>query len=103
MASDMTNMNFTSVKVGDVNYSATVNLDENASESRTSFVLNADEKVVNEGEISTIDLTASEILDIHGFQFTLETGKAELVNIWVDNKVIDASHIAQLSLSLIHI
>lgn len=97
MASDMTNMNFTSVKVGDVNYSATVNLDENASESRTSFVLNADEKVVNEGEISTIDLTASEILDIHGFQFTLETGKAELVNIWVDNKVIDASHIAQLS------
>ncbi|MFZ1703901.1 MAG: T9SS type A sorting domain-containing protein [Saprospiraceae bacterium] len=96
MENDVNNMNFISVKVGDVNISATTNAKENVLEGRTSFEISAQEIAVDADEVVMVEFTANESVEMHGFQFTMDLKNAELLNIWVDNKAIDASYVAQL-------
>lgn len=100
MESDKTNMNFVAVKVGDVNGSAITNAQEDDAEARSAFTLETADQPVLAQENVMVDLHASSAIDLYGFQFTLSLKDAELVNVWVDNKIIDETHIAQIGQNL---
>ena len=77
---DMLDVDFTGVKIGDVNASAVPNLQAPA-ENRTngSIKMNATDKAVNAGDVVTIELTTESAAA--GYQFTLNHEGLELVSI----------------------
>ncbi len=66
-------VNFTSVKVGDVNESAVVNVRGNNVESRStqSLALTTENQTFNAGQLVNIPVTMAENADVTGFQFTV--------------------------------
>jgi len=83
VASNVLNADFVAVKIGDVNGSAATNFA--AGDDRTfngSFVMNADDRLVQKGEVVTVDFTAAD-LDIAGYQFTMnfDMNSLELVEL----------------------
>jgi hypothetical protein len=72
MADDMI-INFTSVKVGDVNESAVANANSNNTESRSaqSLELTAENQTFEAGQIVTIPVNVVDNADVTGFQFTV--------------------------------
>ena len=66
-------VNFTSVKVGDVNESAEVNARGNNVESRSaqSLALTTANQTFNAGQIVNIPVTMADNADVTGFQFTV--------------------------------
>ena len=97
MEHDKTNMNFVSVKVGDVNGNAVTNVKDENAETRSVAELTTMNQVVAKDEIILVELTNSQLSDIYGFQFTLELKDAELVNIMVNNRVLNTSNVAQIA------
>ena len=82
LSADMPNMDFTAVKIGDVNGNALANSLLGA-ESRTTngtLNLNVTDRFVEAGQTVTVAFTAANIANATGYQFTLNTaGTAEVV------------------------
>ncbi len=80
LATDQLAVDFTGIKVGDVNGSAQPNL-QAAAQNRTngSISVNTSDKQVNAGEVFTVEFTTDAA--IAGYQFTLNYNNLELVNI----------------------
>ena len=82
LSADMPNMDFTAVKVGDVNGNALSNSLLGA-ESRTTngtLNLNVTDRFVEAGQAVTVEFTSANIANATGYQFTLTTaGTAEVV------------------------
>jgi hypothetical protein len=100
MTNDMNNMNFISVKIGDVNGSASANAQDGNVDTRSAFTLNVDEKSFEQNETAMIPLFVDNTTEVHGFQFTMDLRHAELVNIYVNGSPVDASNIAKLGQNL---
>lgn len=77
----MADINFVAAKIGDVNGNATANSLMGA-ESRSvngTFNLNVADRFVEAGEIVTVDFKSTDMADVAGYQFTLNTkGAAEI-------------------------
>lgn len=97
MEHDKTNMNFVSVKVGDVNGNAVTNVQDENAETRSVAELTTMNQTVSKDEIILVELTNNQLTEVYGFQFTLELKDAELVNVMVNNRVLDASNVAQIA------
>jgi hypothetical protein len=97
LENDKTNMNFVSVKVGDVNGNAVTNVQDENIESRSVTELTTLNQEVTKDEIVIVDMSNIQLSDVFGFQFTLALKDAELMNIMVNNRILDASHIAQIA------
>ena len=82
LSADMPNMDFTAVKIGDVNGNALSNSLLGA-ESRTTngtLNLNVTDRFVEAGQAVTVEFTSANIANATGYQFTLTTaGTAEVV------------------------
>ncbi len=100
MTNDMNNMNFISVKIGDVNGSASANAQDGNVDTRSAFTLNVDEKSFEQNETAMIPLFVDNTPEVHGFQFTMDLRHAELANIYVNGSPVDASNIAKLGQNL---
>ena len=72
MSSNM-QINFSSVKVGDVNGNVKANVNDNNTESRTAqqFALSAENKVFTAGQSVEVPVNVAEASGITGFQFTV--------------------------------
>lgn len=72
-AGNMSAVNFTAVKIGDVNNSAAPNLmgDDVEERSMGTLALRANDQVFAAGETLTVDVTAENFMEIVGYQFTL--------------------------------
>lgn len=66
-------VDFTSIKVGDVNESAAANVNSNNIESRSgqSLTLTTENQTFEAGQIVTIPVNVAENADVTGFQFTV--------------------------------
>lgn len=84
LSSDM-KIDFTAVKVGDVNGSVLANLNSKNLEPRTNskLIMSAQDVDFKEGELVTLNLNTEAVQDLFGFQFTLNfnTTALDLVNI----------------------
>lgn len=70
---------FIAVKVGDVNSTATANLNgQSEDRSTTSLVLETKEQQLEEGKLITVHLKSTEFQKINGFQFTLNFNQSLL-------------------------
>ncbi len=70
---DKSNVNFTAVKVGDVNNSAVANAKSNTTESRNApSLLVADLQEFTSGSVVNFEVRAGDVMDITGSQFELE-------------------------------
>ncbi len=79
IAASTLNADFVAVKIGDVNGSAATNLTAGNDDRNMngSFVLNTDDRFVQNGEVVTVEFKAAD-LDIFGYQFTLNFDKNSL-------------------------
>lgn len=88
---DKNNVNFTAIKVGDINGSAKANANGSALENRSSNALfTIDDKKFEAGKLLKMDIKAGDIMEIMGAQFalnfdadvlefsTLRSGKADV-------------------------
>jgi len=82
LSADMPNMDFTAVKIGDVNGTALANSLLGA-ESRTTngtLNLNVTDRFVEAGQTVTVEFTSADIANATGYQFTLNVaGSATIV------------------------
>lgn len=92
----MTNQNFTAVKVGDVNGSATGNANNGNTETRSAVVLNGKNTKLVANTIQPITFDA-DINEVYGMQFTLTVNNADLVDIYVGDTKLPDTNIAKIS------
>jgi hypothetical protein len=92
----MNNQNFVSVKIGDVNGSATGNANEQAIESRSNVVLTADNQEVEANQVFVASFNA-DINKVYGLQFTLTLNNADLVDVYVGGNRVKDFNIAKKS------
>jgi Secretion system C-terminal sorting domain/Dockerin type I domain len=92
----MTNQNFISVKVGDVNNTAIGNINENSLENRNVVSLSTDDVMMINGTSQSITFAASAD-KIHGMQFTLDLKNAKLNDIMIGSKKVGDNNIAQIA------
>jgi len=80
---DMMHNDFIAIKIGDVNESAIPNSLATASgrSSKKTLLLQIEDKYVTEGERIAIDITATDINQIQGYQFSMNHNGLELMNI----------------------
>lgn len=95
LAHEVSNQNFTAVKIGDVNGSATGNATE-STESRSSVVLNGKNTKITANSVQAIKFDA-DINEVYGMQFTLTVNNADLVDIYVGDTKLADSNIAKIS------
>ncbi len=70
---DMMDVNFTGVKIGDLNNSAIPNMLTNTDDrSEENLVFELDDKTLQKGETYKLDFRAKDFSEIQGFQFTLQ-------------------------------
>jgi len=82
LADDMPNLDFTAVKIGDVNGSALANnlLGAESRSTNGTLNLNVADRFVEAGQSVTVEFTSANIASATGYQFTLTTaGTAEVV------------------------
>ena len=82
LADDMPNLDFTAVKIGDVNGSALANnlLGAESRSTNGTLNLNVADRFVEAGQSVTVEFTSDNIASATGYQFTLTTaGTAEVV------------------------
>ncbi|MBK9737370.1 MAG: T9SS type A sorting domain-containing protein [Saprospiraceae bacterium] len=91
----MTNQNFITVKVGDVNGSATANA-TSPTESRSNVVLTAHESAVKANDIQAVTFSA-DIDKVFGLQFTLTLNNADLIDVYVGGTKISDANIAKVA------
>ena len=100
--SNMADINFVGLKVGDVDNSADPNgLNGNKTRNDNSLTLNAEEVTFNGGEEVSLELRASAFNEITGYQFTLNFDPAVLEFAAIDNGVVEMSD-ANLGLNFIN-
>jgi hypothetical protein len=91
LANDMMAEDFVGVKIGDVNGSVVANANTTSTEvSRVGevLVLDYNDRMVEEGEV--VELTfATDRSDVYGYQFTMNTGALELMDV----RGVDVSHV----------
>ncbi|MBK9254944.1 MAG: HYR domain-containing protein [Saprospiraceae bacterium] len=80
---DVTGQDFVAVKIGDVNGSASVSVQDAQLESRSSkaLKLEIEDRAVKAGEVVTIPVLSSNYADVYGYQFTLGLNGAEFAGI----------------------
>ncbi len=82
-------MNFIGVKIGDINRSAIVNLqDKGTTRSTKNFTLEINSKSVNSGENYIMDVYSSQLQEIAGMQFTLNFDASKLEFLKVSSSAI---------------
>ncbi len=72
-------MDFTAVKIGDINGNARTNslmAAENRSTNGT-FTINVEDRTVKAGQTYTVDFTTNQLATIEGYQFTLDMGNLQ--------------------------
>jgi hypothetical protein len=92
----MTNQNFTAVKVGDVNGSATGNANSGNTETRSNVVLNGQNTKLANNTVQAITFDV-DINEVYGLQFTLTVNNADLADIYVGDTKLADSNIAKIS------
>ncbi len=92
----MTNQNFIAVKVGDVNGSATGNINSPATESRSNVTLTSENEAVSANTIHSATFSA-DIDKVYGLQFTLTLSNADLADVFVGTTKLSDANIAKLS------
>lgn len=92
----MINQDFIAVKVGDVNGSAIGNLNDKATDARSTVVLNAENVSLKANEVQAITFDA-DIDAVYGMQFTLKINNADLGDIYVGNTKLPETNIAKIS------
>jgi hypothetical protein len=76
---DKSNVNFTAVKVGDVNNSALANIHSITSEKRSNNALfTTEEKSFEAGSMVKYEIKAGDVMEIMGAQFALEFNAGQL-------------------------
>lgn len=100
---NMMTEDFIGVKIGDVNGTAAVNLTSGnpVSKSNTSVVLTFEDKSFVKGETVELNLSADQILDLAGMQFTMETGDLELVSVQSSGMNVKDENVAKLNSNLL--
>ncbi|MEZ4911712.1 MAG: T9SS type A sorting domain-containing protein [Saprospiraceae bacterium] len=88
----MTNQNFVAVKIGDVNGSATSNAID-GTESRSTLQLTADDVICLPNTTTNVALSLNSN-QVHGLQFNLNVGDAQLENVMIGSEKLTASNIA---------
>jgi hypothetical protein len=89
---DKSNVNFTALKVGDVNGSAIANSNSNKTESRNApALLVADYQEFSKGNVMNYQIKAGEAMDIIGSQFAIEFDSDKLALKGVQNGVLPLS------------
>ena len=83
LSDDMMHNDFIAIKVGDVNESATPNSLATATgrNSKETLLLQIEDKYVSAGERIAIDINATDIGQIQGYQFSMNHDGLELMNI----------------------
>ena len=77
---DKNNVNFTAIKIGDVNGSVVANVDGSSTEKRSGkAVFASDQKSFGNGDVVKYEIKASENMDILGTQFGLEFNADQLL------------------------
>ena len=77
---DKANVNFTAVKVGDVNNSAVSNVNGSSTEKRSGKALfTAEQKAYSGGDVVKLEIRAGEDMEIMGTQFGLEFNPDQLM------------------------
>ncbi|MBK9255733.1 MAG: T9SS type A sorting domain-containing protein [Saprospiraceae bacterium] len=95
LSSNMENQNFISVKVGDVNGSASSQISGGNTENRSVINLKSDDQAVASGQEYTVSFTSSEVQNIYGFQFTMDLKNAELIDVFAGSKRLADANIAR--------
>jgi hypothetical protein len=79
---DVTGKDFTGIKIGDVNQTASASLTTTTgNRSAKTLSLVADDKKVLSGDVVTIDVTANNFREVYGYQFTANLSGMELVEV----------------------
>ena len=90
---EILDMNFMAIKIGDVNKNANVNLTSDVSETRSpyekTFVLNAEDRKIEAGDIIEVYLDAKEAAALKGFQFTMNFEKNALQFIDLESEMAE--------------
>ena len=84
LTEDMTDMNFVSVKVGDVNGSALPALTSSDTRERVGeLIFTADDQLIQKGEIGIFRLNSEDIQNLEAWQFSLtfETHYLQILNV----------------------
>ncbi|KXK38077.1 MAG: T9SS type A sorting domain-containing protein [Saprospiraceae bacterium] len=83
LAKDMSGYDFTAIKIGDVNYSAEVHLNDQHISKRSTqkLLLCTDNVTLQPGENIRIPVRAEKLNDVFGFQYTLNLNNASFVGI----------------------
>ena len=80
VASNVKDVNFTGIKIGDVNLDAVAATGVSSdNRSSNSLRFEAEDKTVNAGEVVTLDVTAANFAEIFGYQFTAKLTGARIV------------------------
>ncbi len=90
------NQNFTSVKVGDVNNTATTNAQEGSLEGRTTTVLSTEDQLLSNGTNHIVNYSLATD-KVYGMQFTLTLSSATLNELMIAGQKVDESNIAQIA------
>lgn len=70
---DKSNVNFTAIKVGDINNSVVANATSRSTESRSANALFVSElKQYTDGQVASVDIKAGDQMDIMGTQFAID-------------------------------
>ena len=86
---DLLNEDFIGVKLGDVNQSATANMNApSQDEKRISLDLQFNDRMVEKGEVFEIELK-TEAQNLKAYQFTLNTAHLELIDFIAENLTKD--------------
>ncbi len=91
-----TSQNFVAVKVGDVNSSATGNIDNQETDTRSKAELYTENKSAVANELQSVVFDA-DLDQVYGMQFTLTLNNADLVDVYVGGQKISESNIAKLT------
>ena len=100
---NMSDVDFTGIKLGDVNGSVQSNLDglnlDQRSENKIGLIYN--EVNVEAGSLIELPVYSSEFKNVFGMQFTLRTGDLELISIESGKMKVNANNIGRIDKNLI--
>ena len=96
LTSDMNDQNFMGVKIGDVNLSAVLSAKGNSTEiesrGQTLLTLEIDEAPLTQGEVITVPVYAKDMIEVIGFQNTINFDASALTFVGVTSGALDMSN-----------
>jgi hypothetical protein len=103
LGTDVNNLDFVAVKIGDVNGNVATNVIDPMTESRSnkSVVLAVAEQAVAAGDVVSVPVTAANFNEVMGYQFTMKLNGARFAGIEAGAINVDASNVGVLDNGMI--